>query len=141
MDPRTGASPDLGVQGLGAMRLREHPVEDADSDDVPIEETVGAMATLVDQGEVRLLGLSNVTADDLRRASIVHPIAVLQYEWSLVSREVERQLVAATRDLGTVLVAHSPNAHGLLHVDDQTPAPVRSTLLTLSRTHDATTGR
>jgi aryl-alcohol dehydrogenase-like predicted oxidoreductase len=111
------------------------------SDDVPIEETVGAMATLVNQGKVRLLGLSNVTADDLRRANTVHPISALQEEWSIVLRDIERELVPAARDLGTVIVAHSPNGHGILHADHQTPEPARSTLETLSRTRGVTPGQ
>ncbi|HUG84277.1 MAG TPA: aldo/keto reductase, partial [Euzebya sp.] len=111
------------------------------SDDVPIEETVGAMATLVEQGKVRLLGLSNVTADDLRRADAVHPISALQQAWSIVRRDVEHELVSAAGDLGTVIVAHSPNGHGILHVEHQTPEPLRSTLETLSRTHRVTPGQ
>jgi aryl-alcohol dehydrogenase-like predicted oxidoreductase len=111
------------------------------SDDVPIEETVGAMASLVDHGMVRLLGLSNVTGDDLRRANTVHPISALQEEWSIIRRDIERELVVAAVDLGTVIVAHSPNGHGILHVDHQTPEPVRSTLEMLSRTHGVTPGQ
>lgn len=93
------------------------------SDDVPIEETVGAMATLVEQGKVRLLGLSNVTAEDLRRASAAHPISALQEQWSLVRRDIEHELVAAAVDLETVIVAHSPNGHGILHGDHDTSEP------------------
>jgi aryl-alcohol dehydrogenase-like predicted oxidoreductase len=95
------------------------------SDDVPIEETVGAMASLVDHGMVRLLGLSNVTGDDLRRANTVHPISALQEEWSIIRRDIERELVVAAVDLGTVIVAHSPNGHGILHVDPRSPCGPR----------------
>ena len=59
--------------------------------DVPIEETVGAMAELVAAGKVRHLGLSEVTADELRAAVAVHPIAAVQSEWSIWSRDVEQQ--------------------------------------------------
>lgn len=85
------------------------------SDTTPIEETVGAMAELVDAGKVRALGLSNVTADDLRRAHAVHPIAALQESWSLADRSVEAGLVPLARELGVAIVAHSPAAHGTLH--------------------------
>ncbi|WAM15383.1 aldo/keto reductase [Rhodococcus sp. JS3073] len=85
------------------------------SETTPIEETVGAMAELVGQGKMRYLGLSNVTADDLRRAHAVHPIAALQEQWSLDHRAIEHQLLPVIADLGTVVVAHSPTSHGLLH--------------------------
>ena len=85
------------------------------SDQVPIEATVEAMAALVEQGKVRRLGLSNVTAEDLRRATTVHPIAALQHEWSLTRREIEHQLVPAATELGVTVVAHSPTRHGELH--------------------------
>ncbi|WP_242894320.1 aldo/keto reductase [Actinomadura litoris] len=85
------------------------------SEETPIEETVGAMAGLVAQGKVRALGLSNVTAEDLRRAHAVHPIAALQEQWSLVQRDIEREQLPVAAELGTVVVAHSPTGHGLLH--------------------------
>jgi len=75
---------------------------------VPIEETVGAMAELVRAGKVRHLGLSEATADELRRASAVHPIAAIQTEWSLVSRDVERSVVPAAIETGTGFVPYSP---------------------------------
>ena len=64
---------------------------------VPIEETVGAMAELVTAGKVRHLGLSEVTADELRAAVAVHPIAAVQSEWSIWSRDVERNVVPDRR--------------------------------------------
>jgi len=85
------------------------------SDETPIEETVAAMADLVEQGKVRTLGLSNVTGDDLLRANAVHPITAVQEAWSLVHREVERLLLPTIRELGVITVAHSPTGHGLLH--------------------------
>jgi aryl-alcohol dehydrogenase-like predicted oxidoreductase len=81
---------------------------------VPIEETVGAMAELVREGKVRYLGLSEVSAATLRRASIVHPIAALQSEYSLFTRTPERTVLPACRELGTMLVAFSPLGRGLL---------------------------
>jgi aryl-alcohol dehydrogenase-like predicted oxidoreductase len=81
---------------------------------VPIEETVGAMAELVAAGKVRHLGLSGASADTIRRASAVHPIAALQSEWSLFSRDVEDEIVPACRALGIGLVPYSPLGLGLL---------------------------
>ena len=81
---------------------------------VPIEETVGAMAELVAQGKVRHLGLSEVTADELRRAHAVHPIAAVQSEWSLWSRDVEEAVVPAAAELGVAFVPYSPLGRGFL---------------------------
>lgn len=81
---------------------------------VPIEETVGAMAALVTAGKVRELGLSEASADTIRRAAAVHPIAALQSEWSLFSRDVEVAEVAAAREIGATLVPYSPLGRGLL---------------------------
>lgn len=81
---------------------------------VPIEETVGAMAELVRAGKVRHLGLSEVTASELRRASKVHPIAAVQSEWSLWSRDVEDSVVPACRELGVGFVPYSPLGRGFL---------------------------
>jgi aryl-alcohol dehydrogenase-like predicted oxidoreductase len=81
---------------------------------VPIEETVGAMAELVRAGKVRYLGLSEVTADELRAAVAVHPIAAVQSEWSIWSRDVERQVVPAAAELGVGFVPYSPLGRGFL---------------------------
>jgi aryl-alcohol dehydrogenase-like predicted oxidoreductase len=81
---------------------------------VPIEETVGAMADAVTTGKVRYLGLSNVTAEQVRRAHAVHPIAAVQYEYSLWRREVETELLPTLRELGTALVPWSPLGGGFL---------------------------
>ncbi|MBM9606428.1 aldo/keto reductase [Desulfopila inferna] len=81
---------------------------------VPIEETVGAMADLVRQGKVRYLGLSEVSAETLRRASTIHPIAAVQSEYSLFTRDPEKTVLPACRELGTALVAFSPLGRGLL---------------------------
>ncbi|MFI2435563.1 aldo/keto reductase [Streptomyces sp. NPDC018693] len=82
--------------------------------DVPIEETVGVMAELVREGKVRHLGLSEVTAGELRAAHAVHPIAAVQSEWSLFSRDIEANVVPTVRDLGVTLVAYSPLGRGFL---------------------------
>ena len=81
---------------------------------VPIEETVGAMAELVRAGKVRHLGLSEATADELRAAVVVHPIAAVQSEWSIWSRDVERQVVPAAAELGVGFVPYSPLGRGFL---------------------------
>ena len=81
---------------------------------VPIEETVGAMAELVAEGKVRFLGLSEAGPDTLRRATAVHPIAALQSEWSLWSRDIEADVVPTARQLGIGIVAYSPLGRGFL---------------------------
>src|SRR5882724_786808 len=81
---------------------------------VPIEDTVGAMAELVQAGKVRYLGLSEANADTLRRAYKVHPITALQSEYSLFSRDVEGEILQACRDLDITFVAYSPLGRGFL---------------------------
>ncbi len=80
----------------------------------PIEDTVGAMAELVNEGKVRFLGLSEASAETLRRASAVHPIAALQSEYSLWSRDIETEVLPTCRALGIALVAYSPLGRGFL---------------------------
>jgi aryl-alcohol dehydrogenase-like predicted oxidoreductase len=80
----------------------------------PIEDTVGAMAALVQEGKVRWLGLSEAAPATIRRAQAVHPIAALQTEYSLWSREPEDELLALTRELGITFVAYSPLGRGFL---------------------------
>jgi aryl-alcohol dehydrogenase-like predicted oxidoreductase len=82
--------------------------------DVPIEESVGAMAELVNAGKVAHLGLSEVSAETLRAACAVHPIAALQSEWSLFTRGLEREIVPTARDLGVGIVPYSPLGRGEL---------------------------
>jgi aryl-alcohol dehydrogenase-like predicted oxidoreductase len=82
--------------------------------DVPIEESVGAMGELVEQGKVRHLGLSEVNAETLRAANDVHPITALQSEWSLWTREIEREIVPTARELGIGIVPYSPLGRGAL---------------------------
>ncbi|WP_329341122.1 aldo/keto reductase [Streptomyces sp. NBC_01352] len=81
---------------------------------VPMEDTVAAMAELVREGKVKHLGLSEVTADELRTAQSVHPIAALQSEWSLFSRDIEANVVPTARELGVTLVPYSPLGRGFL---------------------------
>ncbi|MCU1673371.1 MAG: aldo/keto reductase [Frankiales bacterium] len=82
--------------------------------EVPIEETVGAMAELVQAGKVKHLGLSECSAETLRRAVGVHPIAAVQSEYSLFSRDIERAVLPTMRELGVGLVAYSPLGRGFL---------------------------
>ena len=80
----------------------------------PIEETVGAMAELVEQGKVRHLGLSEASAETIRRAHGVHPITALQSEYSLWTRGLEEEILPTLRELGIGLVAYSPLGRGFL---------------------------
>jgi aryl-alcohol dehydrogenase-like predicted oxidoreductase len=82
--------------------------------DVPIEETVGAMARLVEEGKVRFLGLSEAAPRTIRRANQTHPIAALQTEYSLWTRDPEGELLAACRELAITFVAYSPLGRGFL---------------------------
>lgn len=82
--------------------------------DVPIEESVGAMARLVDEGKVRQLGLSAIQPETLRRAHAEHPIAALQSEYSLFQRDPEAGVLETCRELGTTFVAYSPLGRGML---------------------------
>ncbi len=82
--------------------------------EVPIEETVGTMAELVREGKVRHLGLSEASADSLRRACSVHPITALQSEWSLWTRDLEQEVLGVARSLGVGIVPYSPLGRGFL---------------------------
>ena len=90
--------------------LYQHRVDPA----VPIEETVGAMAELVREGKVRYLGLSEAGVQTIRRAHAVHPIAVLQSEYSLWERNLEAEIIPVLRELGIGLVPFSPLGRGFL---------------------------
>lgn len=98
----------LGVETIDL--LYQHRVDP----NVPIEDTVGAMADLVRAGKVRWLGLSEASARTLRRAHAVHPISALQSEYSLWQREVEAEILPACRELGVGFVAYSPLGRGFL---------------------------
>ena len=89
---------------------------------VPIEDSVGALADLVTAGKIRAIGLSEKSADMLRRASAVHPIAAMQSEYSLIVRNPEIAVLEACRDLGTTLVAFSPVGRGLFAQTPLDPA-------------------
>ncbi|MGF1661866.1 MAG: aldo/keto reductase [Kineosporiaceae bacterium] len=113
------AHPDL-VRGYAEQSLRELGTDRIDlyyphfpDPEVPLEDTVGAVADLVRAGLVRHLGLSNVTADQLRWAHAVHPVAAVQTEWSMW-RPVAGDLLAAARELGVGIVAWSPLGGGFL---------------------------
>jgi len=101
------------LQRLGMDHIDLYYLHRVDPD-TPIEETVGAMARLVEQGKVRALGLSEASAATLRQAHAVHPITALQTEYSLFSREIEEEILPACVDLGVTLVAYSPLGRGLL---------------------------
>ncbi len=104
-----GSLARLGIETIDLYY--QHRVDN----DTPIEETVGAMAELVRAGKVRYLGLSEASAATIRRAHAVHPIAALQTEYSLFSRDIEDNGVLATlRELGIALVPYSPLGRGLL---------------------------
>jgi aryl-alcohol dehydrogenase-like predicted oxidoreductase len=80
----------------------------------PIEETVGAMARLVEQGKVRYIGLCEAGADTIRRAHAVHPLAAVQTEYSLWTRDIEAEIIPLLRQLGIALVPYSPLGRGFL---------------------------
>jgi aryl-alcohol dehydrogenase-like predicted oxidoreductase len=87
----------------------------------PIEETVGAMQRLVEEGKVRYLGLSEASAETIRRAHAIHPIAALQSEYSLWTRDVEEEILPTCRELGLGFVAYSPLGRGFLTGQFQKP--------------------
>jgi aryl-alcohol dehydrogenase-like predicted oxidoreductase len=104
---------DASLERLGVDRIDLYYQHRADPQ-VPIEETVGAMAELVAAGKVRHLGLSEAAADTIRRAHAVHPISALQSEWSLWSRDIEGDVLSTARELGIGIVPYSPLGRGLL---------------------------
>ena len=104
---------EASLKRLGAPvidLLYQHRVDPA----VPIEETVGAMARLVEEGKVRHLGLSEAGPDTIRRAHAVHPIAAVQSEWSLWTRDPEAHVLPVLRELGIGFVPYSPLGRGFL---------------------------
>jgi len=98
----------LGVEHIDLYHMHRR------TPDVPIAESVGAMAELVQAGKVGHLGLSEVSAATLREACEVHPIAALQSEWSLFTRELEAEIVPTARELGVGIVPYSPIGRGML---------------------------
>ncbi|HRP57724.1 aldo/keto reductase [Agriterribacter sp.] len=89
---------------------------------IPVEETVGAMADLVKEGKVRYLGLSEASAQSIRKAHAVHPIAALQSEYSLLSRDIEGEILNTVRELGISLIPYSPLARGIITATVNDPA-------------------
>lgn len=123
------ASCDASLERLGVDHIDLYYMHRRDRS-VPIEETVGAMAELVEAGKVRHLGLSEVNPETLRAAVATHPIAALQSEWSLWSRDIEQEIVPTARELGVGIVAYSPLGRGFLtgaitSLDDMEPTDFR----------------
>ncbi|RJQ73724.1 aldo/keto reductase [Pseudonocardiaceae bacterium YIM PH 21723] len=123
------AAVDGSLQRLGTDRIDLYYQHRQDPN-TPIEESVGAMAELVKAGKVLHLGLSEVTGDELRRARAVHPIAAIQPEWSLWTRDIEAEVVPVARELGVGIVPYSPLGRGFLtgqlsDVDDLAPDDFR----------------
>ncbi|MFD4987341.1 aldo/keto reductase [Streptomyces sp. NPDC058372] len=111
--PYIRQSVDASLRRLGVDHIDVYYMHRRDTG-VPIEETVGAMADLIRAGKVGHLGLSEVTAAELRAAHAVHPITVVQSEWSLFSRDVEESVVPAAAELGVGFVPYSPLGRGFL---------------------------
>jgi aryl-alcohol dehydrogenase-like predicted oxidoreductase len=108
---RASAEASLRRLGVDVIDLYyQHRVDP----EVPIEDTVGAMAELVEQGKVRHLGLSEASAASIRRAVAVHPIAALQSEWSLWTRDIESEVLGVAREHGIGIVPFSPLGRGFL---------------------------
>jgi aryl-alcohol dehydrogenase-like predicted oxidoreductase len=106
---------------------------------VPIEESVGALAELIREGKIRYIGLSECSIETLRRACAVHPVAALQNEYSLWTRDPEAGLLAACRELGVALVAYSPLGRGFLAGNFRRLAdlPAEDARRNMPRFHDA----
>src|SRR6195256_908828 len=104
---------DASLKRLGVDHIDLYYQHRVDPD-TPIEDTVGAMAELVKAGKVRYLGLSEAAPETIRRACKVHPIAALQTEYSLWTRDVEDEILPAVRELGIGFVAYSPLGRGFL---------------------------
>ncbi|HVB32833.1 MAG TPA: aldo/keto reductase [Patescibacteria group bacterium] len=104
---------DASLRRLGVDRIDLYYQHRVDPD-VPIEETVGAMADLVHAGKVGMLGLSEAAASTIRRAHKVHPIAAVQTEYSLWTRDVEPEILPTLKELGIALVAYSPLGRAFL---------------------------
>jgi len=119
---RSACEASLGRLGVDHIDLYyQHRVDKT----VPIEETVGAMATLVGEGKVRYLGLSEASPATIRRAHAVHPITALQTEYSLWSRDPEQAVLPAVRELGIGFVAYSPLGRGFLAGRFRSPDDLR----------------
>ena len=104
---------DASLKRLGVDMIDLFYLHRIDAD-VPIEETVGAMARLIEAGKVRYLGICEAGANTIRRAHATHPLAALQTEYSLWSRDVEAEILPTVRELGIGFVAYSPLGRGFL---------------------------
>src|ERR1019366_9299113 len=104
---------DASLKRLGVDHIDLY-YQDRVDPNTPIEDTVGAMAELVAAGKVRYLGLSEASAETIRRAHAVHPITAVQSEYSLWTRDVEAEILPALEELGIALVAYSPLGRGFL---------------------------
>jgi aryl-alcohol dehydrogenase-like predicted oxidoreductase len=104
---------DASLQRLGTEHIDLYYQHRVDPN-TPIEETVGAMAELVQAGKVRYIGLSEASAETIRRAHAVHPITAVQTEYSLWTRDVEQEILPTLQELGIALVAYSPLGRGFL---------------------------
>lgn len=103
---------DLSLQRLKIDEIDLYYAHRVDPN-IPVEETVGAMADLVKAGKVRYLGLSEASAESIRKANKIHPIAALQSEYSILTKDVEKEILPTIRELGISLVPYSPLARGL----------------------------
>ncbi|WP_294299989.1 aldo/keto reductase [uncultured Chryseobacterium sp.] len=103
---------DLSLQRLNIDEIDLYYAHRIDPN-IPVEETVGAMADLVKAGKVKYLGLSEASAESIRKAHKIHPITALQSEYSLLTRDVENGILSVIRELGITLVPYSPLARGL----------------------------
>jgi aryl-alcohol dehydrogenase-like predicted oxidoreductase len=100
---------------------------------VPIEDTVGALAELIDKGVVRHIGLSEASPASIRRAAAVHSITALQIEYSLWSRDIETEVLPTIRELGIGLVAYSPLSRGFLSGEIKTPEDLKDNRMNMPR--------
>ncbi|SEN05526.1 Predicted oxidoreductase [Chryseobacterium taichungense] len=103
---------DLSLQRLKIDEIDLYYAHRVDPN-IPVEETVGAMAELVKAGKVKYLGLSEASAESIRKAHQIHPITALQSEYSLLTKDVEKEILPTIRELGITLVPYSPLARGL----------------------------
>ncbi len=118
------AACDASLERLGVETIDLYYQHRVDIN-VPIEETVGAMAELVQAGKVRFLGLSEAAPETIRRAYAVHPITALQTEYSLWTRDPEQEILSTVRELGIGFVAYSPLGRGFLSAQIRRPEDLK----------------
>lgn len=100
---------------------------------VPIEDTIGALAELVQKGVIRYIGLSEASVESIRRAAAVHPITALQIEYSLWSRDIEAEVLPTIRELGIGLVAYAPLSRGFLSGEFKAPEDIKDGRVNMPR--------